>query len=223
MKTLIPFLLFLLFPAQVPAMEQQATDNCHCFKNRSYNPEKIFASDPYLLTTCFNSLLSSYFKISKSQLIMKKMKEGIAPDDLIIGLYLARESHTDLDLLLATMNNGGSWQQILASEKMKEMAADNKTLAKISQGEKITQAAKEIIGQMIADSFQLKPEKISAHRQEGLSEKEIILLYTLANYQKQMSFEQILAMKKNNGMSWSQIADTFGLSPKETGRLLLVD
>ncbi|RUM40181.1 MAG: hypothetical protein DSY80_10670, partial [Desulfocapsa sp.] len=76
MKFLI-IMLLLFFSAPVSwAQMPEITSSCHCFKDRVYNPEKKFTADKYLLTTSFNSFIAANFQLSKSQIVMMKMKGG---------------------------------------------------------------------------------------------------------------------------------------------------
>ena len=70
--------------------------NCHCFQDRSYDPRRPAALDPYLLATTQNSLLAVVFEVPKRQLVRSKM--GGTPNDRIwIDLHLARGSQRESD------------------------------------------------------------------------------------------------------------------------------
>ncbi len=63
--------------------------NCHCFQDRTYNPDKKYSTDEYLLATTFNSFLSSNFNVPKRDIVMLKMKGGAGAEDVIIALYVS--------------------------------------------------------------------------------------------------------------------------------------
>jgi hypothetical protein len=85
---LLALLLFVLAPAHTSFAA--STVNCHCFQDRSYDPGDKFAADDYILATSFNSLLAKSFDISKKQVVMLKMNEGVNQDDLLVGLKLTK-------------------------------------------------------------------------------------------------------------------------------------
>ena len=62
---LVLLLLFATMGAE-PASSEMVT-GCHCFKQRSYDPEARFAADDYILATSFNSLTANIFNIPKRQ------------------------------------------------------------------------------------------------------------------------------------------------------------
>ena len=121
---LINLLLVMLMPLEVYSSND--TNNCHCFKNRTFNTVDKFASDDYLLTTTFNSLLASEFKISKRQIITMKMQDGVANDDLIISLYLSREAGIDVSQIL-NMKKSSLGQKSSSSYKLAKHLPTPKT------------------------------------------------------------------------------------------------
>ena len=94
MKQGLPiFLLFsflFLLPFVSWGQPMQMAAGCHCFKDRSYDPAQKFAADEYILATSFNSMLATSFNISKSQIIMLRMRMGVGGEDLITSLYLGQ-------------------------------------------------------------------------------------------------------------------------------------
>ena len=43
---------------------------CHCFRQRSYDPEAKFVADDYILATSFNSLTANLFNIPKKEMAL---------------------------------------------------------------------------------------------------------------------------------------------------------
>ena len=218
-------LLFLviniLFLAILPqgAHSSNSTNNCHCFKNRTFNTANKFASDDYLLTTTFNSLLASEFTISKRQIIMMKMQDGVANNDLIISLYISKETGVEVPQLL-TLKNTQSWTKIIEQLKTETQSSEtdnafNFITANISDD----QIAEYITNLMINARFSSTQESLELLRDKKFTAKEIILVHTLASH----TGSPILAITdqyRKNGLSWSEIAYNFGLEPANVGKLL---
>lgn len=223
MKNLI-FLLLLLggvstaYGSNLPI----SISSCHCFKDRVYNPQKKFAADQYLLTTSFNSFLAANFHLSKSQIVMMKMKGGVAPDDLLLGLYLARAGGVELSSVLAVLANGGSWQQILDSDNLIGKQEDSKFLATLRTALSTKGLAGELVtDQLLKEFFKVSENDIKSLRIAGAGSRELVLLYILERYAKTgMKAAAILAMYNEGERSWAEIVHGFGLSPKATGKLL---
>lgn len=72
MNTVVRLFVLILLSMSCASAFAQPTGGCHCFRDRTYNPENKFSSDSYLLTTVFNSLTADYFSISKQQIITLK-------------------------------------------------------------------------------------------------------------------------------------------------------
>jgi hypothetical protein len=223
MKTLF-FLFCILFAASLAfAMEQsESTLNCHCFKNRTFDPRHKYAADNYLLTTSFNSFIAKNFTLSKREIVMMLMKGSVGPEDLLIGLYLAREAEVDLKSLLAILDNGGTWELIISQASLQKTGASGeflKSLKTVINDKKLT--VEIITDQLLKENFVISESAIKSLRREGASGRELTLIYLLEKFGgRNKSAADILAMKTKEKKSWGEIALFFGLSPKGTGKLL---
>ncbi len=223
MKNLFALFCVLIAVTQALAMDKpEFAINCHCFQERSLNPQKKFAADEYLLTTSFNSFIAANFHISKGQIVMMKMKGGVAPDTLLIALYVARAEGVDLDNLLAILDNGGTWKQILESDGL-QTAGSHQAIFKaiIAAGDNPGEAAEIVTDQLVKEFFKISDIDIAELRKKGASGREITLVYLLERYGKsKKTANDIFSMRSKEQKSWGEIAALFGLTPKETGKLL---
>ena len=175
---------FLLFLMLVPLSQgfggyalAESSIQCHCFKERSFNPADTFASDEYILATSFNSLLAGYFKIPKRKIIMVKMNEGVSQDDLLIALKVARVTGVDLRKYLGLRKAEKSWAEIISRVSLEKKVQDDLLLQAIKFGMSGKEAAERISDEIIRDFFSVGAEKIRALRRSGLNEKELALLF----------------------------------------------
>lgn len=215
----IVLLCCMLF-SQSYAMEP--TIGCHCFKERTYTPEKRFAADPYLLTTSFNSFIAENFNISKRQIVLMKMQGGIDPDTLLIALYVAHEGGVPLDTVLAVKENGGSWQQLFESPSLQGNGSAREVFAAIAKTKGNDAAAAEIVtDQLVEDFFSLPKGDILSIREQGATGRELVLVNILSSHPSiEQSALDIQKLYSNKQQSWAQIAASFHLTPKQTGTLL---
>jgi len=223
MKNLFCLLFILLSASLAFSMDQpESAINCHCFKNRTYDPQKKFAADKYLLTTSFNSFIATTFTFSKRQIVMMLMKGSVGPEDLLIGLYLAREAGVDLESLLAILDNGGTWKQILASSSLQKVEKNKEFLQSLNTVIDDIEVAVEMINdQLLKEYFGKNESAIKALRKEGANGRELTLIFLLEKFgNRNKSAVDILEMKTKGKKSWGEIALFFGLSPKGTGKLL---
>jgi len=222
MKLLGILLLLLFFVPVSWAMNLESTSSCHCFKDRAFDPARKFAADKYLLTTSFNSFIAVNFQLSKSQIVMMKMKGGIDPDTLLIGLYVAREGAVELDNVLAILENGGSWQQVLSSSSLKGDAEAKEVFTQITATRGNNAEAAEIVtDQLLKNYFAIGMEDIVSLHREGATGRESVLVNILAQHSSRDSKPaDILTMYTRQQKSWGEIANYYGFTPKETGNLL---
>jgi hypothetical protein len=224
MKNIFCLFFVLISVSVVSAMDTpKSTSNCHCFKDRVFDPQRKFAADKYLLTTSFNSFIAANFHISKSQIVMMKMKGAVDPDNLLIGLFVARAENVELNSLLAILANGGTWKQILTSESVQKTRSNDKVFNSILAALDTPGKAVEVVtDQLLKEFFGISDMDIAVLRKEGASGREITLVYLLERYGKrEKAAPDILTMYTREHKSWGEIATFFGLSPKGTGKLLM--
>ena len=212
--------LFLLCLGATRNAFAESTITCHCFLDRSYNEADRFASDDYILATSFNSLLSKSFVIPKRQVVMIKMNEGVAQDELLIGLRIAKITGIDIRKFLGLRRENNSWPQIIANLSQQEGIKQDGILEAIRTGLPIAEAGVRIADEMIAEFFQVPPAEIVKFRTSGLNEKEMALLFILAHV-SEIQPEALVAQYKTQGRSWSEIAHNLGLEPEAAGKMIL--
>jgi hypothetical protein len=208
----------LCFPT--PSATAGPTDRCHCFRERSYDPAHKKAADSYLLTTGFNSLVAATLGVSKRQIIMMKMKGGIDPDDLLIALYIARNTQVSRDILLAVRNNGGSWQKIMGSTRLMTARQNTPVLEKIAAGAPDQKIVDLISDELLGKHYHAATQQISRLRSQQFDNREINLIYAL-HTQTNIPLQKIVDMYRNEKMSWSEIGHKSGLSPADIGKAIL--
>ena len=212
--------LAILGASSVHNAYAESTINCHCFKNRDFNPADTFAADDYILATSFNSLVAKSFAISKGQIVMFKMKEGVGQDDLLIGLKASKVSGADLQNILALRRAGKKWPEILLGLGNQEKITADKLLAEMKNGMPADEAGAKIADELIMDFYSVPAEKIVSLRKSGLNEKELALVFILAHFSEKKP-EALFALHSKNGISWSEIAHNLGVEPAAAGKLIL--
>ncbi len=226
MKNILTLLFVVLlasfFSTISLAQDLESTSKCHCFNDRVYNPDKKFASDGYLVTTSFNSFIAVNFDLSKSQIVMMKMKGGVDPDALLIALYIAKEGDVQFDNVLAVVENGGTWEQVLNSGSVQGGPHAKEVFKAIADAmDNQDEVVAIVTNEMLKSYFDLKGTEIAKLRKEKVSGRELVLVNILAQHSKRVtSATEVLTMYTRQQKSWSEIANYFGFTPKEMGKLL---
>lgn len=223
LKTVI-FLTFLVSALILSAATgnclAESTITCHCFTDRSYNPADRFAADDYILATSFNSLLARFYNIPKRQIVMIKMNEGMAQDDLLVSLKIAKITGIDLRKFLSLHSDNKTWAAIISDLSQQEAIKKDEILEAVRSGMAAEEAGVMIADEMMAEFFHIKHEKIQALRKFGLNEKEMTLIFIMSHV-SELPPEALLEQYKKQGRSWSEIAFYLGLEPKTAGQLIL--
>lgn len=208
-------LLFSLAPAGA-APESILT--CHCFRERSYNPEERFAADDYILATSFNSLLARAFALPKREIVMLKMGRGVNQDDLLVALEIGRNTGINLGQLLDLNQQDRSWAETVSRLVRNGMIQKGTVPAALTAPQP---AAGAWVAERIISAFHRVPQEVIARfRETGLNDKEINLLLLLARTGKR-ELGKLAALSTREGRSWSEIAHQMGIEPEMAGRLIL--
>ena len=223
LKSKITFIFIALFLFNLGSalhVFAESAIQCHCFKNRSYNPADKFASDDYILATSFNSLLSKSFGIPKKQIIMIKMGEKVAQGDLLISLKISKVTGEEISKILGLRSSNNTWADIVSGLPQQEKVETDQLLEAVRSGMPVAKAGDMVADEMIARFYRIPPAEIKKLRVSGLDEKEMALLFILVHVggqKPQVLVEQYLKL----GRSWSEIAYNLGLEPNAAGKLIL--
>ena len=209
----------LFFITSSIAMAMNPTKNCHCFKERTYNPAKKFSSDSYILTTTTNSFISTWFNFDKKNIVMMKMKGGVKSDDLLIGLYLASLSGDPVNTLMNLRKQGVPWKTILSRTETKAQVSHDQILSSIRAGLSEKDGAAQITDLLLGRFFSVEKEKITSLRQRHLSGKEITLLLTLAA-KSGVGVELLADFVQKQGLSYSEVAFNLGFQPGSMKKII---
>ena len=217
----VVFLITLIFSSLgfVAQIFAESAIQCHCFKNRSYNATDRFAADEYILATSFNSLLARSFALPKRQIVMIKMNEGVAQDDLLIGLKTSKTTGIAPQEFFRLRKENNTWAEIISSLSQQEKIRNDPFLEALRSGMPVEQAGVRVAHEIIGEFYRIVPEEIKKLGMSGLNAKEINLIYILAQAREQRP-EGLVKLYKEKGKSWSEIAFNLGVEPKVAGKLI---
>jgi len=217
MKSIVCMLTLFLLATTVQYAWSEPVVNCHCFRNRTFNPDDRFAADDYLLTTVFNSLTAGYFGVEKRRIVMLKMKGGAQNDELLIALYIERHTQTDVEELM-DMKKNKTWQQVLEEIPIDESFGKDKVYKLLIEGASETQAAGQITATMLSGMFGIPAENLDEMIEQKFSWRQLSLALILADYTG-TDMQSIIALQRKQQLSWSEIAHNFGLEPEQAGKI----
>ncbi len=193
-----------------PPVRAEPVMQCHCFKDRSFDPKKPILADPYLLATAQNSFLASVFKISKKDIVRAKMS-GVKGDDLWIANYLAGLMGRDANSLLNEKEEFESWKAVVASLPVNDLKKDKSKFHKaLINGASDKNLAFLIVDNIFIRHLQIKSEEIKKVRALGARGEETILAVFLSIRLK-CSPSDVYRPISLGETSWGRSLDSLGI------------
>jgi hypothetical protein len=189
--------------------------SCHCFRERSFDPEKPAAADPYILATTRNSLLSAAFGVPKADLVRAEMT-GAAPDDLWVGHWAAARARLPAAALLDARQAKGSWKDALGDAAALLGGAFEQAL---SRGAGEAELAAIAVDDVLAARAGVDPAHVREARAAGASSAEAILA-TLTAPRLGGSPGRQLERVRAGSASWGSLLAAAGIAPQQLDGLV---
>ncbi|MBC8316880.1 MAG: hypothetical protein H8E41_03175 [Desulfobulbaceae bacterium] len=206
-------MLISCLPTICLGQPMQMVAGCHCFKDRSFDPARKFAADEYILATSFNSMLASFFNISKRQIIMLRMQGGVDGADLTTSLYIGKQLDMDFQKILSLRSGGQGWLQIIDEVNVKK---SDPALNAISSNPDVPAAAAAML---VSRYFSVPSEGVGKYRERGLSDKEIVLVLGLSARSGETA-DVLADLYSEKGKSWGEIASSLGITAGDVGAMI---
>ncbi len=200
-------------------MAANPTKNCHCFKERTFNPANKFSSDSYILTTTTNSFISLYFHFDKKNIILMKMGKGVASEDVLIGLYVASRTGNDVHSLINYREQGMDWKSMLTRPEFADAVSRDPVLTRMAADFNPQDSSRFIMDHLLGRFFSVKPKILQTLRKRNLNSKEITLLLTLSA-RSSIGVDQLADFIRKQGLSYSEVAYNLGFQPTEMKTVL---
>jgi len=198
-----------LVAAAPSAAVAESTSACHCYRDRSFDPERPSAADPYILSSSRSSLLSAAFGPSKRELVQAVMT-GTSPDDLWIAHWVAAKTGADAAALLEAKATQGSWKLVLAPAGRLGKAFGDA----LSRGSSEGDLAAFVVDDVLTSRVGVEPATVAALHKAGATTNEAILATVLAE-RLRTGPATILTSVKGGGATWGALLQGLGLTPKD--------
>lgn len=191
----LTILLVLPMPTHaIPAI------TCHCFTDRSYEPARPAATDPYFLATTQNSFFATAFNTDKKSLVMKK-QQGTSPDDLWIAYWIASKSGSTANSLLQTKSKSDSWKNVIAALKLSSKILGVRFSDTLNTDGSTSQLSKAVVDEIFLQNQLLGEWDLDDLRKVGATNQELIITTVIATKTKQPA-RQIYLEVKSGSKTW---------------------
>lgn len=215
MKRLLPSVVVLIALLSSRVAAADSTGGCHCYRDRTFDPARPEAADPYILATVRSSLLSAAFGPPKRDLVGAVMT-GTPPEDLWIAHWAApRVGVTDASALIGAKARQGSWKAALAGRP----GLGGRFAAAMARGASDAELAGIAVDDVLTARLGTDPAELAAARATSASTSEVILAALLAA-RLGTAPVTVLAPVKAGQATWGVALQALGLAPRDLDGLV---
>lgn len=210
----VPAAFELAAAAPAAAPRAAATGGCHCYRDRTFEPDRPAAADPYILATTRSSLLSAAYGIEKRSLVTAVMS-GTPAEDLWVAHWAGARTGRPAAALLALKEERGTWADALrglpgltgAVAAALAGGADGRALAALA------------VDEVLVARMGAAPAALQALRAGGASPEERILASALAAHLGAPT-APLAAEVRAGRTTWGRVLADAGLVPKDLDGLV---
>jgi hypothetical protein len=203
----VRLLLLALAAAASPALASGPA--CHCFRDRTFDPGRPTAADPYILATTRSSLLSAAFGADKASLVRAVMG-GTSPDDLWVAHFAAARAGGDAEALLVAKADRGSWAKALAATPPAKLGAA--FVALLANGAPPAALSAAAVDEVLTTRAGADAAAVRALRAAGATTEETILSTVVGAHLGRPAAE-VLAPVRAGKQSWGALLTEAGIQP----------
>ena len=167
---IIPFFLFLNLMFVNFALAEP-TASCHCFKDRKYDSQRAFASDPYFLATTQNALLAKLSGLSKKSVVSAKMG-GADGDRMWVVHYLAHKSGKPFGEVEALYSEKGGWSEVVQQLKIDPEHLDPRFVAALNDQRRLSMV---VVDEQLVMHLAAEPLQLRRLREQGANNQQTII------------------------------------------------
>lgn len=211
MNVFFPVFLLLLLAA-APALAAPVM-SCHCFQDRSFDPQRASAADPYFLATTQNSLLAASFKLSKKDVVRAKMS-GTSGADLWISNFLAQRTGTNAEQWMSGRDRAGNWVKAVASGNLSTSVLGPRVAKAIKAGLSDEDLARAVVEETLERRAGIDPAVLAALSKGSASLQETVLAVFLEVQSGRPAVEHWEAVQSKN-KTWGSLLNGYKIPPGE--------
>jgi hypothetical protein len=182
---------------------------CHCFKDRSFDPGRPAAADPYILATTRSSLLSAALGPGKGALVQAVMG-GTPAEDLWIAHWAGARTGRPGEELLRAKEQKGSWRAALSGAKGLGAAFERALGSAASDAALAALAVDDVLGSRVG----IAAEELRLLRAADARSEEVVLAAVLSAKLGTPAMP-LLARVRSGAGTWGTVLRDAGLAPQD--------
>ncbi len=209
-RWLVSLLLLLGFAA--PSLAAPAI-SCHCFQDRSFDPQRAAAADPYFLATTQNSLLAATYGISKKEVVRAKMG-GRVGEDLWLAHTLAVRTGQNAAQWQEARAASGSWAGAIAKAKVPDKTL-GPSLVRVLKGKPDDrELARAVVEEVLIQRAGIAPEVLAGLKKQQATPQETILACFLSRQTGKPALGLLEAVQSKN-RTWGSLLAEHNIAASE--------
>lgn len=212
MRALILLLFLVLLPLSARAVP---TIGCHCFQDRTYDPQRPTAADDYFLATAQNTLFAALVRIDKQEVVRAKMA-GADGAELWVSWALAEAAGVDRERVATLREEGRSWRQVQEELRLPPEALPPVLQAVLLRNESTATLATQVVDTLLLTRCQVTSAALRELRSAGADDQQTILALVLARKSGRPA-RAILADAATGRKSWSAQLSAAGIAAGTIG------
>ena len=187
---------------------------CHCYRDRTFDPARPAAADPYILATARSSLLSAAFGVDKRSLVSAVMT-GTAAEDLWVAHHAGARTGQPAAALLSLRQDRGSWAAALGGLQ----GLDRPFAAALAGGADDAGLAALAVDEVLVSRLHVDPATIRSLRAAGAIPEERILASVLAAHLQAPTRPLVIEIRAGRA-TWGGVLRDAGLAPRDLDGLI---
>jgi len=195
--------------------------SCHCFQDRSFDPSRPEAADPYFLATVQNSLIAAALSVSKRSIVQAKMG-GADADLLWVAYYVSDRSGIEIeDALSAWMDGGMTGLSALLVKSADKF--DAPFVMAMKDGPSLESLADGAFRSVMISQVDIDATLLASLSEKQLKRKEQVMALFLSLLLAENPLDLYESVAGGQS-TWGQLLDSTGIDPgqiEETWRKLI--
>ncbi|GAB4287840.1 MAG: hypothetical protein Kow0092_40600 [Deferrisomatales bacterium] len=187
--------------------------SCHCFRDRTFDPARPAAADPYILATAQNTLLSAVAGVEKKSIVQAKML-GTPNEDLWVAHFVAGRTGLRGADLLAARGRVATWRAALADAGVSGKRVGGRFGAALAAGASDGALASAAVDAVLAARLGAPPSALQALRAAGAGDAEAVAAAVLAARTGRAPAE-LYRRVASGETSWGELFRGEGVAPAD--------
>ena len=194
----------------MPALAASAV-SCHCFRDRSFDPARPAAADPYVLATAQNSLLAAAFGTEKKEIVSAKMT-GTPGEDLWVAHWAGAKLGLRPAELLDARSRAAGWSEAFADLGVEASRLGGDAAEVLARHGGDAALTSLVVDDVLVSRLRATPEALREVRARGAVDAATVAASILFRLSGKSPAETYLSVAEGS-TTWGSLFHSVGVEP----------